>query len=94
MLAVEGLLDLVMWTLLVWVVVLLVTVLLVVELLSLLSCLMLGMLLLLVVDEVFTLGLGETIDFCTSKTCEGLLGEAVADLLAYGNEMSALSLGI
>ena len=72
-----------MRVLLVRVVVLLVTVVLVVELAGLLLGLALG---LLAVDEVGTLGLGETVDFTTSESGDGLFGEAVVDFLACEND--------
>jgi hypothetical protein len=34
------------------------------------------------VEEVLTLGLGELVDFSTSKACEHLLGKCVSDRLA------------
>ena len=81
-LSTERLLELMSLALLMRVVVLLIAVLLIVELIRLLLRLMLGMFLLLVVDEVFTLSLGETINTGTCETGEKLLGEAMVDFLA------------
>lgn len=66
--------------LLVGVVLVVLAVVLVVELLDVLPGLALG---LLTVDEVGTLGLGETVNLTASEAGEELLGEAVRDGLAW-----------
>lgn len=73
------LLQLVVRSLPLRVVILLAAIVLVVELLGSLLGLVLG---LLTVDIVGTLGLGETVDFHTSKGGDGLLGELVRGWLA------------
>ena len=91
-LAVERLLDLVVWALLLGVVVLLIAVMLVVEVLGLLLG---GVLRFLTIDEVGTLGLGELVDLGTSNASNDLLGEAVGHLLACDcPSVLALSYGL
>jgi len=76
----EAVLDMAWSILLVGVVLVVLTVVLVVEVLSTLLGLVLG---LLAVDEVLALGLGKTIDLSARETSEELLGELVADRLAW-----------